>query len=290
MNQISVTRINKEDVQPVAFINDVVDKRPVKGRDIFPEIYANIFLCARKKSGKSCVIYHTIKNCATTETRVIAFVSSLKRDKTWPAIEELCNQMKVRFTSFTSIYDAETKEDILDSIVKELESTSELEEAVEEEEESEHRPASSLIMQYDEDPYTEEKKKKKKRPKEKAPKIIFVFDDLSTEIKAPSLTALMKKNRHFKSKIIIASQYWNDMDLQARKQIDYVLLFQGLSKSLTKLSDIYKNCDLSIPFELFVNLYRFCTAERFHFMWIDVINSAFRKDFSHKIVIPEDEK
>ena len=282
---IQIKRINKEDVQPVAFINDVEDKRPVKGRDIFPEIYANIFLCARKKSGKSCVIYHTIKHCATTETRVIAFVSSLKRDKTWGAIEELCHQMKVNFTAFTSIYDSETKEDILDTIVKELEATSEVEEK--EEEESAPRPASALIMQDDEEPRSQ---KKKKRPKEKAPKIIFVFDDLSTEIKAPSLTALMKKNRHFKSKIIIASQYWNDMDLQARKQIDYVLLFQGLSKSLAKLEDIYKNCDLSIPFELFVSLYRFCTAERYHFMWIDVVNSEFRKDFSHKIVIPEEEK
>jgi hypothetical protein len=280
---IRVKRINKENVQPVAFINDVEDKRPVKGRDIFPEIYANIFLCARKKSGKSCVIYHTIKQCATTETRVIAFVSSLKRDKTWPAIEELYNQMKVNFTAFTSIYDSETKEDILDSIVKELEATSEVEETAEEEEVP--RPASALIMQDDEEPRTQ---KKKKRPKEKAPKIIFVFYDLSTEVKAPSLTALMKKNRHFKSKIIIASQYWNDMDLQARKQIDYVLLFQGLSKSLTKLSDIYKNCDLSIPFELFVDLYRFCTSERFHFMWIDVINSKFRKDFSYKLEIPKD--
>ena len=154
-----------------------------------------------------------------------------------------------------------------------------------EEEEAAPRPASALIMQDDEPPNPE---KKKKRPKEKAPKIIVVFDDLSTEIKAPSLTALMKKNRHFKSKIIIASQYWNDMDLQARKQIDYVLLFQGLSQSLAKLEDIYKNCDLSIPFELFVKLYRFCTSERFHFMWIDVVNSEFRKDFSHKFEISKD--
>ena len=280
---IRVKLINKEDVQPVAFINDVEDKRPVKGRDIFPEIYANIFFCARKKSGKSCAIYHTIKHCATTETRVIAFVSTLNRDRTWASIEELCNQMKVSFTGFTSIKDPETKEDILDTIVKELEATSEVQ--AQEEEEAAPRPASALIMQDDEEPRAQ---KKKKRPKEKAPRIIFVFDDLSGELESPSVTALMKKNRHFKTKVIIASQYWNDVSLQARKQIDYVLLYKGLAQSLAKLEDIYKNCDLSIPFELFVKLYRFCTAEHYHFMWIDVVNSEFRKDFSHKIEIPKD--
>ena len=81
----------------------------------------------------------------------------------------------------------------------------------------------------------------------------------------------------------MSSQYWNDIPLQGRKQIDYVLLYRGLSQSLTKLEDIYKNLDLSIPFELFVELYRFCTAQRFNFMYIDVVNSMFRKNFSHLI-------
>ena len=280
---IRVKRINKEDVKPVQFINEVEDTRPVKGRDIFPEIYANIFFCARKKSGKSCAIYHTIKYCATTETRVIAFVSTLNRDPTWRSIEDLCEKMGVPFDGYTSIKDPETKEDILDTIVKTLEATSE-------------KPASDTIaaasskqlIVMDSDPAPESKKKKKK-PKEKAPKIIFIFDDLSGELQAPSVTQLMKKNRQFKSKLIIASQYWNDVSLQARKQIDYVLLYRGLAQSLAKLEDIYKNCDLSVPFEVFVQIYRYCTAVKFHFMWIDVVNSEFRKDFSHRIELPKDD-
>ena len=272
-------------MKPVRFINEVEDNRPIKGYNLFPEIYANIFFCARKKSGKSCGIYHTIKHCATSETRVIAFVSTLRRDPTWTSIQALCKKMKVPFDGYTSIKDPETKEDILDAIVKTLENESSESEQKEEEEEkaSTHSISQSVIQLMQND--APQRKDKPKRPKERAPKIIFIFDDLSGELQTPSLTSLMKKNRQFKSKLIIASQYWNDVSLQARKQIDYVLLYRGLAQSMNKLEEIYKNCDLNVPFEIFVKLYRYCTDERFHFMWIDVVNSEFRKDFNVKIEV-----
>lgn len=285
-----VKRINKEDVQAVKFVDEVDDPRPIKGRDVFPEIYANIFFCARKKSGKSCGIFHTIQKCATKETRVIAFVSTLHRDPTWRTIKALCEKMKVEFHGYTSIKDPETKEDILDSIVKTLENENDKEEVVEEEQE-EGVPKGFLgPFMYEDAMAMNKKTKKPKRPKERAPKIIFVFDDLSGELQTPSLTALMKKNRQFKSKLIIASQYWNDIALQARKQIDYVLIYRGLAQSLAKLQEIYNNCDLAVTFDTFLSLYRYCTAERFHFMWIDTVNSEFRKDFTHNIELVKDKK
>ena len=145
-------------------------------------------------------------------------------------------------------------------------------------------------MQDDEDPHST---RKPKRPKERAPRLIFIFDDMSGELQAPSLTCLMKKNRWFKSKILIASQYWNDIALQARKQIDYVLLYRGLAQSLDKLKEIYHNCDLAVPFDMFVEIYRFATKEKHHFLYINVVESTFRKDFTHQLVVkiddPEDE-
>ena len=286
---ISVRRINDEQVKPVRFINEVEDNRPIKGYNLFPEIYANKFFCARKKSGKSCGIYHTIKHCATSETRVIAFVSTLRRDPTWTSIQALCKKMKVPFDGYTSIKDPETKEDILDAIVKTLENESSESGLQHEEEEPSTQSISQSVVQLMQND-TPQRMNKPKRPKERAPKIIFIFDDLSGELQTPSLTSLMKKNRQFKSKLIIASQYWNDVSLQARKQIDYVLLYRGLAQSMNKLEEIYKNCDLNVPFEIFVKLYSYCTAERFHFMWIDVVNSEFRKDFNLKLEIAEDEE
>lgn len=286
MSSIRIKRINKEEVAPVEFVDVVEDKRPVRGAALFPEIYANIFFCARKKSGKSCAIYKTIERCATTETQVIAFVSTIHRDPTWRAIEKLCQDMGVEFTGYTGLKDPVSKEDILQTIVDELEKTTG------DEKEPEAASKANMGVSFGDEPST---KKKKKKPKEKAPKFIFCFDDLSGELQTPSFTNFLKMNRHFKAKNLIASQYWNDIALQARKQLDYVLLYKGLSsndkKGLVKLEEIYNNCSLSsITFEQFLAMYRYCTAEKFHFMWIDVVNCEFRKDFSHALVPPQEEE
>jgi hypothetical protein len=175
--------------------------------------------------------------------------------------------------------DDETKEDILGTIVKTLERQADREQGNELQ-----RPARAFLMEGE----AVESDGKAKRPKEKAPKIIFVMDDLSGELKSPSVTELLKKNRHFKCKVLLSSQYWNDISLPGRKQIDYALLFRGLLQSMDKLEEIYKNIDLAVPFETFVAIYRLCTAEKFNFMWIDVVNSEFRKNFSHRIQLKED--
>ena len=277
---LSIKQINQEIVKPVRFKEEEEDKRPVRGRDLFPEIYGNIFFCARKKSGKTCSIYHIIDRCSTKETSVIAFVSTLNRDPTWKAIQNLCKKRGIDFTGFTSLRDEETKEDILGSIVKTLEKQADEEKS---EGSQATQPRRALYMEGDDN----DDDTKTKRPKEKAPKIIFVLDDLSGELKNPSVTELLKKNRHFKCKVLLSSQYWNDISLSGRKQIDYALLFRGLLQSMDKLEEIYKNIDLAVPFETFVAIYRICTAEKFNFMWIDVVNSEFRKNFSHRIQVRE---
>jgi hypothetical protein len=283
---LKVKRINREDVQPVKFIDEEEDKRPFKGRNIFSEPMANVFFCARKKSGKSCAIYHAIKNCATTETQVIAFVSTLHRDPTWRSIKHLCEKMKVEFTGYTSLKDPTTKEDILDTIIKHLENE---EDNKEDEKEAKTKQNGWGII-VDDDYEAEGKNKKKRKPKERAPKYIFCFDDLSSELQFPSLTSLMKKNRQFKSMLLIASQNFNDLALQARKQLDYFLAWKGLGASLDKMNEIYRNLDLSVPFEVFLVLYRFATAKKFCFLYVDVVNSEFRKNFTYALMLPEEKE
>ena len=70
----------------------------------------------------------------------------------------------------------------------------------------------------------EEPKKKKKKSKYLAPEYMIIFDDLSSELKSRSLLSLMKFNRHFKAKLIISSQYLNDLLPESRKQIDLWLI------------------------------------------------------------------
>ena len=49
-------------------------------------------------------------------------------------------------------------------------------------------------------------KKKHKKCEYQAPEYIIIFDDLSSELKSQSLLTLLRKNRHFKTKLIISSQ------------------------------------------------------------------------------------
>jgi hypothetical protein len=279
---IKVKRINAEDVAPVKFVDVIEDKRPVKGREIFPEIYSNIFFCARKKSGKTCAIAHIIDKCSTSETKVIAFVSTLHRDPTWAAIQDMCAKKKIDFTGYTSLKDESTKENILETIVQSLQAETDAKK--DKKELSQH--GGGLLFGDDSKP----REKKSKKPKENACKIIFVLDDLSGELLDPAVGKLLKKNRHFKCKVLISSQYFNDITLQGRKQLDYVLLYRGLEQSLKKLQEIYNNLNISVPFEKFIEVYKFCTKEPFHFMYIDVENSLFRLDFTHKIELPKEDK
>jgi hypothetical protein len=283
---LRIKRVNNEDVKPVQYGEGEkdVDKRPVKGADIFPENFSAIFFCARKKSGKTLTIQHVIKNCATSETRVIAFVSTLHRDKTWRSIEAMCEKMNVKFDGYTSLVDSETKENILDGIVKTLEAEVEKQKAQPAAAAASSRP---LIL-LDTDPSTKEKKKKK--PKEQAPKIIFVLDDLSDQLKSPVVTKLIKNHRHFKSKVLLSSQYWNDLDLQARQQINYFLAWRGLGNSVDKLMEIYRNLGLTVPFPLFAVIYSECTKLQYNFMYVDVENSQFRRNFTHKIELPPEDE
>jgi len=294
MSHFSIKRINNEDVKPVKSVEEDKDKRPVAGASLFPEIYSNIFFCARKKSGKTCAIAHIIDKCATKETQIIAFVGTINRDKTWIAIEQMCNDKGIEFTGYTSMKDTETGEDILGSIVQVLKAEVETKKkgiaSGEDTEVSEPHPIDNLpTMGHDDGITARSKERKPRKPKFKAPKIIFVFDDLAGELKKPSFTELLKFHRHFFSKVIVSSQYWNDIAVEARQQINYVLLFKGLSESISKLKEVYDNTNgMGVTFEMFVDIYRFCTAVQYNFMYLDVDNSLFRKNFTFLIDLPKE--
>jgi hypothetical protein len=57
--KIILKQTNNQIVKAIPIPN--VDTRPIKGFDLIQELYANIFLCARKKSGKTSVIFKLIK-------------------------------------------------------------------------------------------------------------------------------------------------------------------------------------------------------------------------------------
>ena len=326
---ITKKRINQIHVKPMKTRNST-DTRPVKGRDLFSEVYANVFLCAKKKSGKSVVIGTIIKECAGPSTQVLVFCSTVNKDANHLAIRDWCKKHKIKYEGFSSI--VEHKVDFLTSFIKHLEKEAE-EETLDASEDDEEdfgpkfdkyggsRPKIIKGMFEDEvsaDPnsseseYSDEEdsedemfgthiptKAQQKlfsnrnktsvvvRDKFLAPEYIFVFDDLSHELKLPSLVSLMKKNRHFKSLVICSSQYCHDLKPEQLKQLDYCLLFKGQSDD--KLQKFITDCDIGIDLTTMSKIYKDAIKQPYSFLYCDVRNDLFRERFGEMYLIHKNE-
>lgn len=274
---IKFRKLNDEIVKPIPIIGQGLDKRDILGEKLFPELYANIYLIARKNSGKTSTVFKIIKECVDRNTKVIAFVSTLNKDKNWKAIKDYCEKKKIEFEGHTSIF--EDGNDILNDIVTNLQNETKDNEKDNKEIKKE-KFKSLLLCDSDSD---DEDDSKPRKSKFKSPEYLFIFDDLSGELKSKSLITLLKKNRHFLSKIIISSQYPLDLDKQSRKQIDNWLVFGSQPKD--KLEVIHSEADINISLELFEDIYKSATEEKYSFLYVDTRNDTFRKNFNYQIVI-----
>lgn len=275
-------RINHEDVTAVPQLMKP-DIRPIKGSILFGELYANIFLCARKKSGKTSAIFKIIKECVGKNTTILAFVSTLNKDSNWLTIQKYCEVKKIPFIGQTSIMDSGVN--LLDEFVQQQQRKDT--EPIDEKKKETKKPHllfndSESDSDSESDAYAGKAESKQKKSKFRAPEYLIIFDDLSHELKNPALVSLLKKNRHLKSKIIVSSQYLNDLDPQSRKQCDYYLVFKG--QPLKKLDEIYRDADIAVTPDQFYEIYHSATESDYSFLYIDRFNDKFRRNFSHELI------
>jgi hypothetical protein len=270
MSKITKKKIN--DVAVNAIPVTKVDLSKVKGCDLFPELYANIFLIAKKKSGKSNVIAHILKNCVGKNTTVVIFASTFYRDDVWKAIEKWLKENKIEYIAYTSIY--EDKDNHVKDLTQYLESS----------DDTEVKADKNFIFDFNDPDKKEEEKPKKE--KKVSPEYIIVFDDTSKELQDKFVGYLLKRNRHFKTKVIVSTQYLNDLAKDARLQMDYLLLFPKLPNE--KIDEIYKMTDLSIDYNLFLKLYKDATKDKFNFLYVDTKNEIFRHNFNKQYNLPGD--
>jgi hypothetical protein len=277
---IKIKRINKEIIKPLK-IPDFEDKRKPRGYDLLPIAYANVYACARKNTGKSSVIARLVMKCAGPETKVHIFCSTVHIDPTYIELGRWLDKHKIDYYPSTSIVDG--KNDLLEDIMMEDEDF--LDEGNKDIEDEKKVPVIRLLDLSD----IPKGKVKKKRPsKYKELRRIFIFDDLSTEIKnSRSLKQLFKKNRHLRSMVLCASQYPNDIDPQSWSQLDYALLFKGHNDE--KLEQIHLKLDLCISLELFKQIYRLCIGplNEFNFLYITRFED-YRKNFNMLLLIEDD--
>lgn len=281
MKKILLETINHERVLPIPMVGGgPVDNRPIKGASLFPEIYSNIFICSKKKTGKTSVIFKILKDCVGRDTNIIVFCSTLHKDQSYKSMRKYFEQKGNSFIGYTSF-----KEDGVDQLfelVKHLQDKAEQEEEEEDKEVPVVKPTIKLNFG---DPEEDEKPKKKKKEKFRAPEYVIVCDDISGELKNPALESLLKANRHYKMKVIIASQWVHDMNPAQIKQMDYILLFRG--HPIEKLKKIYVDADISIPFLAFYKMYKTATSIPYGFLYIDTNNEAFRQCFNRKFHLPD---
>ena len=267
---MKLVKINNKIVKPL--ITSKYNKNNVKGYDLFADPYGNIFLCAKKKSGKTSVINEILTECVDKDTILYIFCSTHNKDANYVEIKKYLKEHDITANFYTSII--EEGVNMLEIIRQTLQQPDgdELTNDMSEEEDE--------VLKFDlDDKYMKITIKKKKKI---APKYMFVFDDMSTELKTPEVNRLLKQNRHYKCKVIVSSQYPNDLAPDARKQLDYWLLFAGHNGE--KLEEIYKICDLNIPFEQFEEIYQEATKEKYNFLYIDRENMEFRKNFNEQFI------
>jgi hypothetical protein len=358
MSSIKVQQINKIDVKPVIAKGGEPSAELIKGYDYIPLLYANIFLCAKKKSGKTNAIYHLVENLATTKTKVYIFCSTVHKDTTYKAIMKMLKKKNISFEANTSFFDKDGKKNLLKEILtdeQDLEKSSVVFEKLPTKKplrkghdnligdvpswyhanspygqamrnnNLQHNPGNNTrdgdygTRHYDRrvdrtqreytpvfgPPETLAMRKgvkipvpaegadfddevsyqapKKAGKDVQAPDDIFVFDDLGADLRHPSITQLLKTNRHERCKVILSSQYLTDLQPAAIKQIDFCLLFKSFGKD--KLEKMYEHLDLSINMNQFQQLYDYATSAPFSFLYIDVRAEQFRKNFNTKLSI-----
>jgi hypothetical protein len=248
------------------------DKRPIKGHEIIPELYANIGLFGKKKKGKTTAIFNIIKRCAGRDTSVIAFVSTIHKDAGWIGIKDYCESKGLPFIGYTSLKDDDGI-DQLGALVKHLQT-----ENVDDDSKEEPAPPPlrlPCLPAPGMEPATETKKQRK--TPYQAPEYIIILDDLADELKSPSVSTLLKKNRHFKFKMIISSQWLNDLPPMGLGMMSVVCIFNGFS--VEKLEELRGKLRLPVTEEEFASMYKDATSIPYGFLYIDTDSNQYRSKF-----------
>lgn len=274
---IKTKLINSEKVKPI--ITNKHNKEDILGGDMF-DLYSNIYIGAKKMSGKSTTLAHILKKCCNKLTTIIIFSSTINKDPTMLEIIRMLRNKGCNVITHEHFIDGKVNilEDLIDELKKEEENDSDIE--------SDEEVTFEDFVSGLKNPKikSEDEKKKKKyvyKPKKIAPKYFLVMDDMGNDMRNNQIYKLLLKNRHFFMKTCLVSHFATDLTNQARKQLDYVLLFKSFNEE--KLKTFYDGMDLSIDFDKFLQLYEYATKEKFNFLYIDVKNEKFRKNFNEEL-------
>jgi len=233
-----------------------------KGQKIIDKKYWIGSILAKRRSGKTVLIYNLIRKFAHKRMIVLFFVSTFYNDDTYREIEHYLNKHSIEYMAKTSIFD-ESGNDLIREFIEEQNTLNECEY-----EEEEPTPLSNeqieLLMKTNkinplelhlnrESVMKKIKRKKKKKIKIKPPEYLIIFDDLSHELRSKSITLLAKNSRHYRLKMILSSQDIKDLTPATHEQIDITFIFKNTTKK--RLHYLHDRLSLWDSFEHFLNIY-----------------------------------
>ena len=75
MSDLQLKKINDIAVKPT--IQSKLPKELILGYEYFPTLYSNIYICSKRKSGKTTLIYNSLKHCTDKKTNVVFSIARL---------------------------------------------------------------------------------------------------------------------------------------------------------------------------------------------------------------------
>lgn len=274
----------------------------IRGYDLIPLLYSNIFMVAKKNSGKSTVIYSLLRELTNNlkrdkkahPTKVMLFVGTIHHDPTYKQIRNLMDKRGIEYEAHDHFIQGRGKQardllkEILDALPDDGGDGNGPSPQFRTVERTYINSCGDKIISTKQVPVDQAEEEGDPGPTgQVAPRLICVFDDLGASMRHPSVTQATKVNRHHGMKTIFSSQYLHDLEPAAIKNIDFALLFKSLSEK--KLKVTYDGLDIGIPFDQFYQLYKYSTSEPYSFFYINVRKEKFRRGFSEELTyVPED--
>lgn len=283
-----------------------VDVNPdlIKGKEIIPELYSNVLICGKKKSGKTNVLYHMLRRILGKDSHLLCFGPTVNKDPMYKAIKKMAAAKGADPLFFTHFIDKDGTS-LLDEIIEANgQAPEQTSRPILKPKPVEHKQERQLteleqvklimglpIGQPEPKPEEileeiEEKEHKKAARKRKlVSKYVLVFDDLGKQMYSDVISDFMIQNRHHECKVFVLVQHIKFLNKAARAQLDYVLLFPGFSAD--KLISLHEDLDLPGDFDEFYRMYKQATSKKYNFLFIDTAQAKYKHNFDE--VMNEDE-
>jgi hypothetical protein len=274
-------RINNSRVDEIPMFGGKKDTRPIKGSEITDELYPNIFLLGKKKSGKTTTIFHILKNKIGKKTRVTIISASLYNDEGWKNIRIYLDEAGVEYDTHLSVVEGEgkSKRNVLSDLVNRLSEEAE-EKEIKEKQQGMGKNTKDIYLDAMLGMGDEKKKKKEKKEKYQYPKEIIILDDLGKHMRNPAVGNLLIKNRHYKSLVMLSGQHFKHLEPESRENINMWLVFKD--QPVKALSELYEAASVNMPFKQFISLYKTAMKYEKSFFYVNATDHDYRISFSHK--------